>query len=349
MAEQTKIEWCDHTFNPWIGCTKVSEACRHCYAEADMDKRRGRAKWGPGGSRSVTADATWKQPLAWNRKAKAEGIRRRVFCASLADVFEEWEGPMVDHQKRRLYRPVEDDPDTYWVLADGPGDCKPAITMSDCRIRLLDLIDATPQLDWLLLTKRPENAAEWLTRPRHNVWLGATVEDQANAEKRIPELLRTPNVAVRFLSSEPLLGSFDLSSFLQPAASSLQPSLDWVIAGGESGPGARPSHPDWFRSLRDQCEAAGVPFLFKQWGDWLPIEPPWMRDDVPPLKPNERWLNLAGGHGFHGEEVWRMRRVGKKAAGRMLDGVTHDGFPDFDHDQPPLLRPAFEDDAAPAT
>lgn len=254
MSQNSKIEWTDHTFNPWWGCAKVSPACKNCYAERLAD-RFGKGEWTPDGARAAASEATWATPQKWNRDAAKTGVRARVFCASMADVFED--------------------------RAD----------LDPLRERLWALITATPHLDWLLLTKRPDVMACWAeTHPWPvNAWAGATVEDQRRADERIPALLRVP-ARVRFLSCEPLLGGLDLD----PSG------IHWVIAGGESGPGARPSHPDWFRSLRDQCTAADVPFHFKQWGEFAP-----------------------SGDGF-GTNV---RRVGKHAAGRLLDGVEHNDYP----------------------
>ena len=223
--KNTKIEWAHHTFNPWVGCTKVSPGCAH-----------------------------WAKPRQWNAAAMLDGSRPRVFCASLAD----W---------------LDDEVPVEW-LAD-----------------LLQLVHATPRLDWLLLTKRPGNfearvgrlidaflslgalgnftgdgvkLAHWFADWRRgkgpkNVWIGTTVEDQTRADERIPQLLRIP-ARVRFLSCEPLLGHVELDRFFWDYG------IDWVICGGESGPGARPMDPEWARSLRDQCSAANVPFHFKQWG-----------------------------------------------------------------------------------
>lgn len=268
--KDSAIGWTDHTFNPWIGCTKVSPGCANCYAETMMDKRYGRVKWGKGNPRQRTSEANWKQPIRWNRVAGQgcavceapvgdcdhENNRRpRVFCASLADWLDE-EVPLE------------------W-LED-----------------LLDLIRCTPNLDWLLLTKRPENfivrigsiltendeLAAWLLPwllatgefvygdfdglklPPHNVWIGTTVEDQTRADERIPHLLRIP-ARVRFLSCEPLLGPVKLSKEWLS-----RNGVDWVIAGGESGPGARYMEPAWVMSLRLQCAFSDVPFFFKQWG-----------------------------------------------------------------------------------
>lgn len=296
MAENTKIEWCDHTFNPWIGCTKVSEGCQFCYAEALMDKRYGKVKWGPQGVRMRTSFANWKKPLAWNRKAEAEGQRHRVFCASLADVFEEKpDQPEMDEWRHDLFHRIWD----------------------------------TPHLDWLLLTKRPENVnAHFQRSPLYNdylqqmgelppnIWIGTSVENQEQADLRIPHLLNIP-AAIRFLSMEPLLGPVNLTGFASPLWGKLPPSafLHWVIVGGESGPNARPMHPDWARSLRDQCVAAGVPFFFKQWGMYSPAS-----KDTPRYQQRHLFMFTESG-------AVPMIHTDKKSAGRHLDGRTWDEFP----------------------
>lgn len=250
MAENTAIVWCDHTFNPWVGCTKVSPGCDHCYAES-WAKRSGKASgvtWG--GERRRTSEANWRQPLKWNAQAEREGRRYRVFCASLADVF--------DNQV-----PAEWRADLFW------------------------LINQTPHLNWLLLTKRIGNAAsmirdahvtidptgEW-PLPLPNVWLGATVVNQDEADRDIPKLLALP-ARVRFLSIEPMLGPIDLCRCwldglaecgagceCPPAGS----RLHWVICGSESGRHARrdPAMVDWVRALKNQCTSAGVAFMWKQ-------------------------------------------------------------------------------------
>jgi len=259
MAENTKIEWADHTFNPWTGCTKVSPACDHCYAEG-WAKRSGHVKWGSGQPRRRTSDANWRMPLKWNREAERTGVRPRVFCASLADVF-------------------DNEVDPAW------------------RADLFKLIADTQNLNWLLLTKRVGNvmkmanevadmprtgshtghliAHQWRNgSPPKNVWLGATVVNQEEADRDIPKLLDVP-ARVRFLSMEPLLGPVDLNYVrqrIQAQRSQLARAingetwLDWVIVGSESGPGARPMSPDWARSIRDQCEEAGVALFVKQMG-----------------------------------------------------------------------------------
>lgn len=307
MAEHTGIAWTDSTFNPWRGCTKVSAGCDHCYADT-WSKRNPKTLgvWGPDGARVIASESYWQQPFKWNHAAEAAGVRRRVFCASLADVFEGRETMPAE-----AWEPVQ-----------------------AARIRLWETIDHTPHLDWLLLTKRPQNVMcmvpeRWYRRctsigepkelPR-NVWIGTSVEDQAAANERIPHLLTIP-ARVRFLSCEPLLGPVRFSKFGAlhtdpPDYQGLQRrGVDWVIAGGESGPNARPMHPDWVRSLRDQCKSAEVPFFFKQWGEYGPVEP------------NHRPLITRVG----GEDVIGLARIGKKAAGRLLDGREWNEFPENAH------------------
>lgn len=305
--KNSHIEWTTHTFNPWIGCTKVSPGCAHCYAETLMDTRYGRVKWGAGNPRVRTSDANWKQPRRWNREAEHATSRPRVFCASLADWLDD------DHV------PIE------W-LQD-----------------LFALIRATPNLDWLLLTKRPQNwktrvasailecrsacggrcqwLQDWLNgAPPANVWIGTTVEDQVRANERIPALLLIP-ARVRFLSCEPLLGPVDLAvgDPKGRTAESYHSYIHWVICGGESGSKARPMHPEWASSLRDQCAAAGVAFHFKQWGEWAPSAN-WPEHETIP-----------SGHVYYLDDARSdhraMWRAGKKTAGRILDGRTWDELP----------------------
>ncbi|MEE4207703.1 MAG: phage Gp37/Gp68 family protein [Parvularcula sp.] len=267
MAKNSQIEWTDHTFNPWWGCTKVSPACEHCYAEA-WAKRLGKKVWGKRSDRRLLSDVNWAQPLKWNAEAAEEQERARVFCASMADVFED--RPDLDSERARLW----------------------------------ELIEKTPWLDWLLLTKRPQlilDMVPWSDGWPQNVWIGTTVEDQRRARERLPHLAALP-AAVRFISAEPLLGPLDLSPW--------KDCLDWVITGGESGGHSRPTDPSWFEALRDQCIDAGVAFHFKQWGDWRPVK-------SRRLQPRE--VQLASGS--------RMLRVGKKQAGRRLAGATWDELP----------------------
>lgn len=534
--EDTKIEWANHTFNPWMGCTKVSPACANCYAERDMDKRLGKVAWGPSGNRVITSEANWQKPIKWNRTAGelpshivkpcSQPIeympvpRPRVFCASLADVFEDWQGVMHDHQGYQLcLHPSEPDrfvpiiPGVQELTAEEIAKGWRRVTMDDVRGRLFRLIDKTPNLDFLLLTKRPENirrmwahvesskrknchrcgkrwrdrnglsgavlataktdlgqvesmhqksavqasasgnekqaglptdschvgqeedlrigsptglapnerphsqghddqsqernqdrqptgepgashneraedtrhrsvecrsqSTEGIEAPqdqvdreghpsdpissnerrnaqghrvrlrhegesdwchcespdvetrltaRNNVWIGTSAENQEQADKRIPELLKCRDLSpVLFLSCEPLLGPVDLNQSWkvhrgdgwklnrnQYAAECPTSGIDWVIAGGESGPEARQSNPEWFRLLRDECLVAGIPYHFKQWGEWSPYD----RGTVDTAELAEA-----------GSLDVPMVRYGKKLAGRMLDGVTHDEFP----------------------
>ncbi|HDV8348776.1 TPA: phage Gp37/Gp68 family protein [Burkholderia vietnamiensis] len=326
MSENTKIEWCDHTFNPWEGCQKVGPGCDHCYAETRNARFGGgtAVNWGPGAPRRRTSAANWRKPLQWNAAHAeffaAHGRRQRVFCASLADVFDNAVDPS-------------------W------------------RADLFTLIERTPNLDWLLLTKRIGNVMSMISeaaqyqfdldcveKPRlhDNVWIGATIVNQEEADRDIPKLLEVPT-RVRFLSMEPLLGSVDLTSIpwgghrvsVLQGWSSPEHGLHWVIAGGESGPSARPAHPDWFRSLRDQCAAAGVPFLFKQWGEWAPGENcggmPTRTERVA-TRFDDEWsfdtMTPTEHLGLHVDDEPTVYRVGKKTAGRHLDGRTHDEFPE---------------------
>lgn len=311
MGQNSTIEWTTHTFNPWMGCTKVAPGCTHCYAEA-FTKRYGKAAWGPNGTRVKTSDNYWRQPIKWNRDAEAAGERRRVFCASLADVFEEWTGPIRGSGRDDGELAIDDDRSRQ-------------LTMDDLRRDLFALIDQTPNLDWLLLTKRPENVREmwaptcnrckgrgWYlkritdntptpcedcdrkaselgvslqdgqyARPtnfRFNVWLGCSISEQKTADENIPHLLKCRDLApVLFLSAEPLLGPLNLHQALckhfNPDRREQQighwcdgPQIQWVIGGGESGPGARPCDVSWIRSIIAQCKAAGVPCFVKQLG-----------------------------------------------------------------------------------
>ena len=272
MAKDSAIEWTHHTFNPWWGCTKVSPGCKHCYAET-FSHRIGQEIWGPRAERRFFSDSHWREPLKWNAEAGRTGERRRVFCASMADVFEN------------------------------------RVELSPVRERLWHLIADTGNLDWLLLTKRPErvrNAVPWGDPWPSNVWIGTTAENQRWAEKRVPVLLQLP-AAVRFLSCEPLIGAVDLRAWTT--------GIDWVIAGGESGHNARPMNPDWARSLRDQCAEAGIAFHFKQWGHWRP--------DYANAATGRRRVSLTDATG----RPVILVRLGKHAAGRDLDGRTWDEFP----------------------
>ena len=225
MATNSKIEWTDHTFNPWIGCTKVSSGCDNCYAEALMDNRLKRVEWGAQAERRRTSAAYWKQPFRWNNAAEAAGAPTLVFCASLADVF---------------------DPKA------------PNSALTD----LWQLIRATPWLRWQLLTKRPRRI-ECSLPPDwgdgwDNVWLGITCENQGIYDRRWKILQEVPAV-VRFISYEPALGSMRMNGGTHP---------DWLIWGGESGPRARPTMPDWVRAVVADCQENNIPVFGKQWGKY---------------------------------------------------------------------------------
>lgn len=282
MGKDSRIEWTHHTFNPWWGCVKVSPACDHCYAES-WAKRVGSDVWGPESQRRFFSDAHWKEPLKWNRDAAADGIRRRVFCASMADVF-------------------ENRPD-----------------LIETRLRLLELIEATPMLDWLLLTKRIHLVKKLLPKGRElppHVWIGTTVENDEYARKRLKYLLELKTPSVRFVSCEPLLGPLNLEPYLQCNAAGTR--IDWVIAGGESGHGSRPMDPAWPEGLQKQCAAADVPFHFKQWGHWAPAS----NLEVPHGYPAHKVV-----HFYKGTRKVPVVSVGKNVAGRILRGRTWDQFP----------------------
>ena len=281
MGKDSTIEWTHHTFNPWWGCVKVSSACDHCYAET-WAKRLGENVWGPKSERRFFGDSHWSEPIKWDRDAKARGVRSRVFCASMADVFENRKD-LVPH-----------------------------------RLRLLELIERTPHLDWLLLTKRIHLVRKQLPKGYQfpsNVWLGATVENQAAVSKRLSYLLEFTSPSVRFVSCEPLLSALNLRDYLVPGP--LGTKVDWVIAGGESGPGSRPMEPHWPDDLRKQCNAAGVAFHFKQWGHWAPIE-----------LAAEAVTKRTAIHVIRrdGTEV-KLAAVGKGKAGRSLGGRLWSQFP----------------------
>lgn len=338
MAENTHIEWATHTFNPWWGCTKVSDGCKHCYADT-LSHRFGFSIWGPDASRRAMTEGYWKQLRRWNKQASDAVERPRVFVASMSDIFE---GPETCQNR-----------DAYLVI-------------EEAREHLFDEIILCPNLDFLLLSKRPENMkrfapSQWELAWPPNAWAGTSVEDQKTADRRTPELLKVP-AAIRFLSCEPLLGPVDLSRWIGEmdcascrvrfwgdtcpicgikdgedemgmvgfAENAVTPyeNIHWIIAGGESGTDARPMHPDWAQSLRVQCAEAGVPFFFKQWGEWI------QGRDLEDYRLGQ----------FHGETVEVEQRsnpdqctritlckAGKRVTGRILDGRTHDEYPEVQH------------------
>jgi len=292
VAENTKIEWCDHTWNPWIGCTQVSPACDHCYAMELMDYRYRRVTWGAGEDRVRTSAGNWNEPLRWEQKAAAANAIETVFCLSLGDI---WDNEV----------------DSFW------------------RRQAFAVMRRTPHLLYLLLSKRIGNAVK-MCDPfaghdglPENAALGATMVNQPEWDRDLPKLKEAAErlgARFAFVSVEPMLGPINTRGEL-PA---------WVICGGESGLRARPMHSDWARSLRDQCVGASVPFHFKQWGEWLPV----LLEDG-----GDVWLPDDGSEGdeacrFEGMRRPIMRvagqdfaRVGKRLAGRLLDGRTWDEAP----------------------
>ena len=270
MGTETKIEWCDHTMNPWWGCVKVHTGCKNCYAER-LDARTGGGHWGGKSPRRLIRSA-WAEPDLWNAAAKKAGRVDRVFCASMCDLFEDYAGPVVDQIGAR----ATDHTGRPW-------------TLDLLRERLWPIVERTTSLLWLLLTKRPENVTRmvpggWMKAWPGNVMVGTSVSDQETAEAYIPRLLAVPGR--RFLSCEPLLGLLDLSAFCGGQYVGLPGDrvhdhynfgIDWVIVGGESGAGARPCDVAWFRSIVSQCRAAGVPVFVKQLGrrPVIPASEPW--------------------------------------------------------------------------
>ena len=384
MSANTSIEWCDHTFNPWVGCTKVSPGCDHCYAEG-WAKRAGKAGVIWGGERRRTSEANWRQPMRWNAIAAAGHFVECSGCGRRGDA-RTWE----DDIRRKHPQAITCCPDRKLVATRPRVFCASLADVFDNQVQaqwrkdLFELIRMTPHLDWLLLTKRigmvtagiesvirtiesnvawgsglhqpHEDLRNWLAdwmllgKAPANVWIGAAATNQSEADRDIPKLLAVP-AARRFLSIEPMLGAVSLDCW-PVYGEDERPLLHWVICGGESGPRARPMHPDWPRSLRDQCAAAGVPFLFKQWGEFgtgfqrsngIPVFRAFDTFDQWVCKAST-WV--AGGICLdrHGAQMtcgadmsnaWKagnfpvtiMHKVGKKAAGRLLDGREHTSFP----------------------
>ena len=295
MSANTGIEWTDRTWNPLTGCTKVSPGCDHCYAKTMHERFHG-----PGSFDTITLHPDrLGQPSRWRKPS-------RVFVNSMSDLF---------HQ---------DVPDEYIARVFSAMRCTPkhtfqVLTKRHARMRSLMNSEAFRERVWELGGVGGRFGAKYphlRTWPTPNVWLGVSVEDQKWADIRIPALLDTP-AAVRFLSCEPLLGPVDLNPWLQCPDCGQNHGLRWVIVGGESGRGARPMHPDWARSLRDQCVAAGVPFLFKQWGEHVTY--PQMTEAA-----TIAWDAKHGNELYNDAVQWRM---GKRLASRLLDGRTWDEYP----------------------
>ncbi|MBR7191698.1 DUF5131 family protein [Gordonia sp. SCSIO 19800] len=316
----TTIEWTEKTWNPVTGCTKVSPGCDHCYAETLAERFRGTpGHYFENGFDVQLRENKLTEPLRWRKP-------RKVFVNSMSDLFH------------------DDIPEAYIgavfdIMAKAPQHTFQILTKRHARMRALLTKWATQVPDDLPQYKAAfrSHQAQWAMVkqwPLPNVWLGVSTENQQWADIRIPALLDTP-AAVRFISAEPLLGQIELSSSALGRYYGGDPredesGLDWVIAGGESGHGARPMHPAWARSLRDQCVAAGVPFLFKQWGEWAPRGP----DDLATGERADVFLGRDGRGTYFANryraDVQRMVRVGKKAAGRELYGRTWDEYPGGD-------------------
>lgn len=358
MADRTAIEWTDATWNTIGGCTRVDEGCRNCYAEVMAARFNGPGQWGEGLAQIVTSggqkDHRWTgkvifrpdtspdaltQPLRWKKP-------RRIFVNSTADTFHE---SVPDDWIDRIFAVMALCPQhTFQVLTKRPERAREYLAGAERRFKEL-ACDMACDENWPVVLSIPPKLVppasmvpkgyrviDLTLWPLPNVWLGTSISDQASADLRIPHLLATP-AAVRFLSAEPLLGPLDLRNLLvdegevafRVDALDREHSwhdlygggrLDWVIVGGESGPGARPMHPDWARSLRGQCQAAGVPFFFKQHGEWIGV-------------PDLRQLPDGSGPGFGAydhcryDEEHEAVRVGKARAGRLLDGREWNDMP----------------------
>lgn len=354
MGDRTRIEWTDATWNPVTGCTHVSEGCRNCCAERMAATRLAHTEAYAGTARiNENGEPRWTgkvnllhdrltQPLRWRRP-------RRIFVNAMSDLFHE---EVPDEFIDQVFAVMALSPDhTFQVLTKRPQRMRKYLSSGHLPLWKrwgMTAVDMDVDAGLWIPTFRGVDPLPW---PLPNVWLGVSVEDQPTANERIPLLLQTP-AAVRWVSAEPLLGPVDLVPWLfvpdphgAPAdliprnRTTFDPSLDWVIVGGESGPGARPMHPDWVRSIRDQCVEAGVAFNFKQWGEYLPYEflehsPPYymtpdgrLHDghDLNMLDPETGDAGVGWMHDY--ESDCSFRRVGKKAAGRMLDGVVWDEYP----------------------
>lgn len=348
MADKTGIEWADATWNPVTGCAKVSQGCKHCYAEREWPRM---TKLVPAyAGRDFTDVRTHgdrlAQPIRWAK-------RRMIFVNSMSDLFH---SDVPDHFIDTVFAVMALCPQhTFQVLTKRSERMNAYLSKLMLRSELVGIeAEAIGGID-----RHAEGLRQRWKLPLPNVWLGVSVEDQATADERIPLLLQTP-AAVRWISAEPLLGPVRLSPICD-AGSRPHPrgggitcpqcggsrmnggclGIDWVVVGGESGPKARPMHPEWARSLRDQCAASGVPFLFKQWGEWAPRSECYhtltcgqAASDIDPSA--TKWprirLTAAGNNGrdlanaCDGDDCY-MQKVGKKLAGRLLDGVLHDAYP----------------------
>jgi protein gp37 len=341
-ADNTKIEWTDATWNPITGCSVVSPGCTNCYAMKLAGTRLKNHPTRAGLTIDSKAGPVWNGQVRFNENMLLDPLRwkrpRMIFVCAHGDLFAE---NVPDEWINQVFA----------VMALAPQHAFQVLTKRPERMRSYLVDAALPErLQTAAFNIDPENGATWCADiqvagdrclPLPNVWLGISVEDQKRADERIPILLETP-AAVRWISAEPLLGMLDIRrhieiGHLDSELGLSNPGIDWVVVGGESGRGSRPMHPDWARSLRDQCAAADVAFLFKQWGEYLPAidrerdDPDWRRDysgTYADNHPEMAWLNIDGGSGFHGARFHVMQRVGKRVAGRLLDGIEHNGFPE---------------------
>jgi protein gp37 len=348
MSDNSQIAWTDATWSPTRGCSPVSEGCDHCYAARQASRFSGPSQLYEG----LAHDGKWTGVIRCVPEALSIPIRwrkpRRIFVNSMSDLFH----PDVPNDFiAAVFGVMAACPQhTFQVLTKRPKRMREWFSLEYSYREECSKMASEKNVDGFdRLMFEPYGA--W---PLPNVWLGVSVEDQATTDERIPELMATP-AAVRFVSAEPLLGPTDLdklrTGWREPGNDTLREvyplaglmaipdcdwnagKIDWVIVGGESGPKARPMHPDWVRSIRNQCVAADVPFFFKQWGEWEVFydrdndDPDWMNCPSNEGSTHRRYLNLAGGWGFHGDRVVSVRRVGKKTAGHLLDGVEWRQWP----------------------
>lgn len=338
---KTKIEWADRTWNPVTGCTKISPGCANCYAERMSKRLGGRCGYSVEKPFQITkhADEIFLQPIRWRKPS-------RIFVCSMGDLFHDevpdtWIAAIIavmamtyDHTGKMrdigggASTAIFKQRHTYMLLTKRPERMKSFFTeLSTPNSKVVKFAEYMCQqlarkLGQPFWMNAPFVLGSWLEDGMPGLWLGVTAENQEQADKRIPILLQI-YADKRFVSVEPMLGPVDLTKLGLPYGG----FIDHVICGGESGPGARPMHPDWVRSLRDQCHSAGVPFLFKQWGEWNPREDlPWEWDRCPG-EGRYRIINFNGGYGFHGEKAIWTHKVGKKKAGRVLDGQIYDEYP----------------------
>ncbi|CAN5572481.1 phage Gp37/Gp68 family protein [soil metagenome] len=370
MADGTAIEWTDATWNVINGCSVKSPGCAKCYAMRLAGTRLKHVDSREGLTIDTKAGPVWNGTTKFNEPVLLDPIRwkraRRIFVCAHGDLFHE---SVPDEWIDRVFAVMALAPQhQFQVLTKRSARMREYFAAPDLYARVLGRANEIRRMSKHLSrlgdvgVSNPADGWKW-------VWLGVSVEDQTRAAERIPDLLATP-AAVRWLSCEPLLGPVDLSGLMfreeecpnwemegstppiDPETGAREccthcdytgvvsvPAIDWIVAGGESGPGARPMHPDWARSLRDQCAAAGVAFLFKQWGAWLPWEPDQLpyfksqtgelidRHEMPTDFDDATAKGWSDARLYDGDDICVHQRVGKKAAGRELDGVIHDGFP----------------------